>query len=182
MFAGNGKRCTGFLLVAAINDNDRDVFQRTNLKQGLQCIDDRNVARLHVVDAGPVPCIALSPERLKFIIGLEDSIEVTNQQSLFSLPGFASDHVACPVHLGRHFYPLGLKPELIEFTQHHGSDFADAFMVHRAASNIDGFFKQRDSIFGVGIYPLDHASLVSIQLCEGVKRKQQQECCRDRIQ
>jgi hypothetical protein len=42
-------------------------------------------------------------------------------------------------------------------------------MVDRAASNIYGLFKQRDGIFSVGIYPFDHAPLVSIQLCESVK-------------
>jgi len=53
---------SGFFFIAGINDDDRNVFKCANLTQSLQGIDDRYVARLHIVNSGPVARVTLASE------------------------------------------------------------------------------------------------------------------------
>ena len=82
---------------------------------------------------------------------------------LRSAAHLAGEQVSGTLHLRREFNPLGFEPERIEFSLHNGADLAHAIVVHRAAGNIDGFLQQRDSVFGVGVDPLDHALFVGVQ-------------------
>ena len=172
--ARDGERRTGFFLVTGVGDDDGHVVQQAGLLKGSQGVDDHDISRLHVVDAGATRRIAVALECRERVIGFEYGIEMPDQQNPRTARALeATEQMACPVNFGWHLDPLCLHADRIELAPHDSADLAYALVIHRAAADIHRFFEQRDRLLHVRIDPGRHLCLVFIEhrLGEGQHRK-----------
>jgi hypothetical protein len=113
-------------------------------------MDDHDVATLHVDDARASGPISIPSESLKRAIGLEDGIEVTDEQKPRAATRAAGHEMAGPIERLA-VDPLGLEAERIEFGTKQSAHFTYAGEVHRSAVDVYRSLEQLDGLPRVGI-------------------------------
>jgi hypothetical protein len=84
--------------------------------------------------------VAFTCVRLKPIVCLKHSIQMTDQQNVWAFAvKLSTEHVPCPSHILRHFDPVSLKAKGVELAPHDHANIMNALHVHRAAADVYGF-------------------------------------------
>jgi hypothetical protein len=145
------QRSPGGFFVACHHHRDVQRVERAGRFQRLQRQQHHDIATLHVDDAGAARRLRIdSRERLEGAVGLEDRIEMADQQYLRRRSGMRRDQM--PGALPRRaIHPAHREAERFQLGPEHGADSLDAGDVHRAAVDVDDTLEQRDRFVGVRV-------------------------------
>src|SRR5882724_6325140 len=99
--------------VAGEHHDDAGVFQRSDISQCLQGVEQNDVATLHVRATIAVCPIAVSAE----VLPLKHSVDMAKEENSFTATAICFGHeVSSAIHFGRHVDPSGSQPDGCELT------------------------------------------------------------------
>ena len=134
--------------------------ERAGGQQRLERLDDDDVPALHVDDARPACLPFVQPlELLKRTVGLEDGVEMANQENPPARPRTVGDEMSSTFER-RPVDPSRREAQGGELGGEEFSDLAHARMVLRAAVDVDRALEQRQRLGIVRVHVGDDGALV----------------------
>ena len=131
------------LLVPGQEDGDIGVLQRAGRLHGAQGGDDDHHPALVIADAGPGCAHPRALEPLEGVVGLEDGVEVADQQDVPARPRMGGDQMAGAAGL-RHVHPANRKAQRLQLGPDHVADDTDARQVQGATVLVHHPLQQGD--------------------------------------
>ena len=141
--AGDGHRRPDPLLVAGQEDGDIGILQRARRLHGAQGGDDDRDPALVVADAGAGRAHPCALEPLEGVVGLEDGVEVADQQHVAARTLMGGDQMAGAAGFS-HVDPADREAQRLQLGPDHVADDANAGQVQGAAVLVHHPLQQGD--------------------------------------
>ena len=164
--AGDRQRRADPLLVPGQEHGDIGVLQRARRLHGAQGGDDDHHPALVVADAGPGCAHPRALEPLEGVVGLEDGVEVADQQDIAARALMGGDQMSGPAGL-RHVHPANRKAQRLQLGPDHVADETDARQIQGAAVLVHHPLQQGDVAVVLGGDRPDHRLFVGRRLGHG---------------